>query len=242
MKFANCMLVMTALLLAAPAVAEETEEAEASTVELTTDEARLSYAIGVNMSRTVLQAFGDRTDAIDFETMAAGLIDGLKGRSPAMTANEMESVIQEWFNADMERQMAAREEAAVDNLSQSSAWLEQNLGEDGIQVTASGLQYRVIEPGEGESPGAADRVSVHYEGRLINGTVFDSSYQRGQPATFGVNQVIPGWTEALQMMKPGAKYELFIPPALAYGEAGAGGAIPPNAALIFEVELLAVNP
>ena len=242
MKFGTSMLVMAALLVAAPVVAEEADDAEASTVEVTTDQERLAYAIGINMSRNIMQVFGERRDEVDFETIIAAFSDGLSERVPAMTDDEVRETLQAWQMGEMERQTGAQREEAMGNLERSNAWLEQNLGEEGVQVTASGLQYRVVEEGAGESPTMSDTVQVHYEGRLINGTVFDSSYQRGEPIAFPVDGVIPGWTEALQMMKPGAKYELFIPANLAYGEAGAGGAIPPNSALIFEVELLAVNP
>lgn len=234
---------MGAMLLAAPAVAEEAEEQEPSPVELTTDEERLAYAIGLNMSRTVLQIFGERRDEIESDVLVEAMRDGLLDRAPAMTEEEVRSTLQTWQQAEMQRQQEAQQEAAGGNLERSQEFLEANLSEEGIQVTDSGLQYRVIEEGAGESPGPDDHVQVHYEGRLINGNVFDSSFQRGQPATFPVGGVIPGWTEALQIMKPGAKYELFIPPNLAYGAQGAGGGtIPPNSALVFEVELLAVNP
>jgi FKBP-type peptidyl-prolyl cis-trans isomerase FklB len=238
----TCLLVMTAMLIAAPAVTEEADDAEPSSVELTTEEERLAYAIGINMSRNIVQVFGDRRDEIDFDLIEAAFQDGLRGRIPALDEDEVRRTLQAWQQGEMERQQSVQREAAVDNLQRSQEFLEANQSAEGVQVSDSGLQYRVIEAGEGESPGSTDQVRVHYEGRLINGTVFDSSIQRGQPIDFPVNGVISGWTEALQMMKPGAKYELFIPPHLAYGEQGAGGTIPPNAALIFEVELLAVNP
>lgn len=125
---------------------------------------------------------------------------------------------------------------------EARAYLSANREKPGVQVTESGLQYEVMSEGEGESPSADDMVLVHYEGRLIDGTVFDSSYQRGEPVAFGVGEVIPGWTEGLQLMRPGGKYRLTIPPELGYGARGAGGVIPPNAVLVFEVELLAVAP
>ncbi len=124
--------------------------------------------------------------------------------------------------------------------SGGEAFLAENKDKDGIQITESGLQYKVISEGEGESPKPSDKVTVHYTGKLIDGTVFDSSVQRGEPAEFGVTQVIPGWVEGLQLMKPGAKYEFFIPQELAYGEQGSQGAIPPFAALVFEVELIKI--
>lgn len=133
-----------------------------------------------------------------------------------------------------------QEESAKELRSASEAFIEENKGKEGIQVTDSGLQYRVIEEGEGDSPKVSDQVVVHYTGRLVDGSVFDSSVQRGEPAHFGVNQVIPGWVEGLQLMKVGAKYEFFIPQELAYGEQGSQGAIPPYSALVFEVELIEI--
>jgi FKBP-type peptidyl-prolyl cis-trans isomerase len=118
--------------------------------------------------------------------------------------------------------------------------MEEMSANEEVQTTASGLQYIVLEPGEGDNPVAADSVEVHYEGRLVDGTVFDSSFERGQTVTFGLTQVIPGWTEGLQLMKPGAKYKFIIPPELGYGEGGAGQTIGPNATLLFDVELIAV--
>ncbi|MEX0916425.1 MAG: FKBP-type peptidyl-prolyl cis-trans isomerase, partial [Wenzhouxiangellaceae bacterium] len=133
------------------------------------------------------------------------------------------------------------EEARI-NREEGEAFLAANADKAGITVTESGLQYRVIEEGEGASPDADDRVTVHYRGKLISGVEFDSSYSRGEPATFGLNQVIPGWTEGLQLMQKGAKYEFFVPSDLAYGEQGRPGPIGPNSTLIFEVELLEVVP
>ena len=123
-----------------------------------------------------------------------------------------------------------------------AVYLEQHKGKPGVKTTASGLQFEVLAQGTGPMPAATDMVTVHYEGKLLDGTVFDSSYQRGQPASFGLNQVIPGWTEGVQLMHTGSKYRFTIPPALGYGEQGAGGAIPPNAVLIFDIELLGVQP
>ena len=131
--------------------------------------------------------------------------------------------------------------AAQDNLARGKAFLEENAKKEGVKTLPSGLQYRVIQEGSGATPGATDTVTVNYRGTLIDGTEFDSSYSRGKPATFRADRVIRGWTEALQMMKEGAKWELFIPPDLAYGERGAGGKIGPNSTLVFEVELVSVG-
>ena len=144
-------------------------------------------------------------------------------------------------------EQAAEQETAQDTqtmeqeVTTETNFLEENLKRDGVEVTASGLQYEVIEAGSGASPSATDRVTVHYEGTLTDGTVFDSSYQRGQPIDFGLNQVIPGWTEGVQLMQEGATYKFYIPSHLAYGPRGAGGVIGPNEDLIFKVELIRVN-
>jgi FKBP-type peptidyl-prolyl cis-trans isomerases 1 len=140
-----------------------------------------------------------------------------------------------------QEQQAQMQALADDNLKAGEDFLAENASKDGVTVTASGLQYRVLESGSGESPSVTDTVQVHYEGRLITGEVFDSSLQRGEPVSFPLNGVIPGWSEGVQLMKPGAKYEFTIPAALAYGESGTGP-IPPNSVLVFEVELLAINP
>jgi len=134
-----------------------------------------------------------------------------------------------------------QEESSKELRSAGDEFLEENKGKDGVQITESGLQYKIIEEGEGSTPEASDKVTVHYTGKLIDGTVFDSSIPRGEPTEFGVTQVIPGWVEGLQLMKPGAKYEFYIPQDLAYGAQGSQGAIPPYAALIFEVELIKIN-
>ncbi len=130
---------------------------------------------------------------------------------------------------------------SADASAANETFLAKNAAREGVQTTASGLQYEVLQPGTGAKPGPTSRVTVHYEGKLTDGTVFDSSYKRGQPATFGVNQVISGWTEALQLMEEGAKYRLTIPSELGYGARGAGGSIPPDAVLVFDVELIKVS-
>jgi FKBP-type peptidyl-prolyl cis-trans isomerase FklB len=137
--------------------------------------------------------------------------------------------------------MAKQAEVAKKNKAEGEAFLAENKKKEGVKTTASGLQYKVIKPGKGKKPKSSDTVTVNYRGTLIDGTEFDSSYKRGQPATFQVSGVIPGWTEGLQLMEEGAKWQLFIPSNLAYGERGAGGVIGPNATLIFEVELLSIQ-
>ena len=159
-----------------------------------------------------------------------------------MTYDEAKAEIQKFFTAMEERQRAAAEEIGKVNAAAGEEFLGKNGQRSEVKITTSGLQYEVLEEGTGIQPKATDRVMVHYTGKLIDGTVFDSSVERGEPATFGVTQVIPGWVEALQLMKEGAKWRLFIPSNLAYGPNGAGGVIGPNATLIFDVELIKVFP
>ena len=212
------------------------QSAETSEMSLDSQEQRISYGIAMNMGRR-MKAEGVPIDA---DAFAAGIRDALSGAEPMMTDDEISAemiAMQEQMQAEQEAKMQA---ASTANLEAGAAYLAENATVEGVQTTASGLQYRVIRDGSGAKPTAADSVEVHYEGRLINGTVFDSSYARGQTVTFGVTQVIPGWTEALQLMSEGAEYELTIPSNLAYGAGGAGDAIGPNEVLIFKVELVAV--
>ena len=166
-------------------------------------------------------------------------INGVKvafdGGSPEMTPEEAQKIITEYLEK-LEKKHA---EATI---AEAKAFLDENKMKEGVQVTASGLQYKVLKEGEGAQPKAEDEVTVHYTGKLLNGTVFDSSVNRGEPATFPLNRVIPGWTEGVQLMKEGAKYEFFIPSDLAYGPQGIPNVIPPHSTLIFEVELIKVNP
>lgn len=197
---------------------------------------QLGYCLGLD--------FGSRIKAdgveVEFAGLVAGLRDALSGAEPQLSDEQIDAVMsrfQQSMQQKAEEQMA---DIAAENEAKGAAFLAENKSKEGVQETPSGLQYRIVEEGEGESPGPTDVVRCHYEGTLIDGTVFDSSYKRGQPAEFGVNQVIAGWTEALQMMKPGAKWEVFLPSGIAYGPRGAGGAIGPNETLIFTIELLGV--
>jgi FKBP-type peptidyl-prolyl cis-trans isomerase len=174
---------------------------------------------------------------VDVDVFVRGFEDGLAGNS-AIT-EEQKMAISQMIHAAAERQRQHAHEAQAE---QGQAYLHENAQREDVTVTDSGLQYRVIEAGEGPRPRAQDQVRVHYRGRLVDGTQFDSSHDRGQPATFGVTQVIAGWTEALMLMNQGAVWQIVCPPDLAYGQAGAGGVIPPNAVLIFDVELLDVIP
>ena len=198
---------------------------------------KLSYALGMSMGHNFK---GSGIKSINAEDFAAGVAAVYDGTKPAMTYDEAKRIVQDYFT-NLEAEMQAKNaQAAEENLRIGNAFLEENAKRDGIKVTASGLQYEVLKEGKGHSPKAEDRVEVHYTGKLIDGTVFDSSVERGVPATFGVTQVIPGWVEALQLMKEGDQWRVYIPANLAYGPNGAGGVIGPNMALIFDVELLRV--
>lgn len=192
----------------------------------------LGYQTGMNLAQNGLVA-----DVLTQADILAGMMDALAGKDPAVTEQELQAAMQALGNKL--KTMAAA--AAKENLVKSNAFIEENKKKQGVQSTATGLQYEVISTGTGATPKLENTVTVHYEGKLISGKIFDSSIKRGEPTTFKVGEVIPGWTEALQRMKVGDKWRVFIPPNLGYGERGAGPAIGPNEALIFEVELLDVK-
>lgn len=199
---------------------------------------RISYALGLSMGNNFRSSGIEKLDVEDF---AAGVAAVFSGEKPRMSYDEAKEEIRKFFTAMEERQRAAAAEIGKANRQAGEAFLAENGKRPEVKTTASGLQYEIIEEGDGPSPVAGDQVTVHYTGRLIDGTVFDSSVERGAPATFGVTQVIPGWVEALQLMKVGSKWRLFIPSALAYGPQGAGGVIGPNQTLIFDVELIKIE-
>lgn len=198
---------------------------------------KLSYALGMSMGHN-FRGTGIKTlNSADFAAGVASVYDGVK---PEMTFDEAKRIVNEYFaKLEAEMQAEAAKQGEV-NRKNGEAFLSENAKREGIKVTESGLQYEVLESGKGDSPKASDNVEVHYTGKLIDGTVFDSSVERGVPASFGVTQVIPGWVEALQLMHEGDKWRLYIPSDLAYGPNGAGGVIGPNMTLIFDVELLRV--
>jgi FKBP-type peptidyl-prolyl cis-trans isomerase FklB len=202
----------------------------AEPVELKTDQEKNGYSLGYDIGRSLKRKLVE----VDAGAAGQGLQDALGGAAPALSEQE----IQQRFDAL--RQESARK-IPEKSLKDGEAFLAKNKGEKGVKTTASGLQYKVITAGKGKQPKAEDTVTVNYRGTLIDGTEFDSSYKRGQPATFPVKGVIPGWTEALQLMKQGSKWMLYVPSNLAYGERGAGPMIGPNSALVFEVELLSIN-
>lgn len=199
---------------------------------------KLSYALGLSMGNNFKRSGVEEINVQDF---ADGVAAVYYGSEPKMTYAEAQQTVQEYFMGLQKKQEEAAAKMAEVNAKAGEDFLLENGKRAEVKTTPSGLQYEVIKEGDGEKPKAQDRVTVHYEGKLIDGTVFDSSVERGEPATFGVTQVIPGWVEALQMMSVGSKWRLFIPSALAYGPQGAGGVIGPNQTLIFDVELLAVN-
>lgn len=211
-------------------------EPEKETAELETLEQKVNYVFGTNLAENLTQ--GGVT--IEPEAFAQALRDKRDGVEPRLSEEEMQEVMQTFQEQEMARREADQKAAAEANQKEAEAFFAENANAEGVTQTDSGLQYKVLEEGEGAKPGADDTVTVHYRGRLLDGTEFDSSYERDQPATFALNSVIAGWTEALQLMSEGSKYELYIPSDLAYGPGG-NGPIPPNSALIFEVELLEVD-
>lgn len=201
---------------------------------LTTQKQKLSYTIGVQIGGGIKQ---DGLD-LDTDSITQGIKDVLSNTAPKMTTQEMQATLDSYQKS----LIAEKEAAAENNKKEGEDFLAANKKKKGVKVTDSGLQYKVIEKGDGKKPAVSDTVSVNYRGTLINGKEFDSSYKRGEPVTFPLNGVIKGWSEALQLMNVGAKWQLYIPPDLAYGAQGAGGAIGPNATLIFDVELLGIAP
>ncbi len=198
---------------------------------------KISYSIGVDVGKSIQKQKID----INPEPFMAGFKDGQADKPTLMTDEEIRQTLMALQTEMLEKQKTDMKEAATKNLAEGQKFLDDNKKKKDIVTTASGLQYRIIKEGKGDSPKATDVVTTHYRGKLINGKEFDNSYNRGEPVKFAVNGVIPGWTEALQLMKPGAKWELFIPSKLAYGENGVGQIIGPNSALVFEVELLTVE-
>ncbi len=198
---------------------------------------KLSYALGLSMGNN-FKASG--IESINIQDFADGVASVYYGSQPKMTYDEAKAEIQRFFTELEAKQKAASEAMATVNAKAGEDFLAENGKRVEVKTTASGLQYEVIKEGDGPQPTAADQVVVHYTGKLIDGTVFDSSEERGTPATFGVSQVIPGWVEALQLMKAGSTWRLFIPSALAYGPQGAGGVIGPNPTLVFDVTLIEV--
>ena len=203
-----------------------------SEIDLSSNDLKASYGVGMQMGQQLKGVFSN----VSLAAAIAGIKDGFNGQEPRVDADAINAAFQE-----IQTQMAAESEAnAAEFAQEGEAFLAENSKRDGVTVTESGLQYEVLEAGSGDKPAASSTVRTHYKGTLINGEEFDSSYSRGEPTEFPVNGVIAGWTEALQLMEVGAKWKLFIPYQLAYGDRGAGGAIGPYQALVFEIELIAI--
>lgn len=198
---------------------------------------KLSYALGLGIGRQLAQMGAEDLNIDDF---SQAIKDILTGKEPQVSDQEAQKLVTTFFEEQEAKQRAAAAEKYKDNKEKGEAWLANKAMEEGVVALPSGLLYQVLNEGSGKKPTADDTVECHYEGRLIDGTVFDSSYKRGESATFPLNGVIAGWTEGVQLMSEGAKYRFFIPYQLAYGERGAGAAIPPFAALVFDVELIKV--
>ena len=192
---------------------------------------KISYALGLSLGQNLL---GSGVKKLNYQDLAIGIQDVLEAKQPKITYQEAQQILNRFFT-DLEQEVAKVEK------ERGEKFLEENAKRAEVKTTESGLQYEVLSATIGQKPKATDKVRVHYEGTLIDGTVFDSSYKRGEPITFGLNQVIRGWTEGLQLMSIGSKYKLYIPYQLGYGERGAGAQIPPYSTLIFTVELLGIE-
>lgn len=206
-------------------------------VELKTRRDSVSYAIGMNIG----QNFKLQSIDVDLTILSAAMEAVIKGGQTAMTEDQAGQCVMSYQQEMMAKQEAERKISGAKNKAEGDSFLAENKKKDGVKTTESGLQYKVLVEGTGPKPTASDKVKTHYSGKLIDGTEFDSSYKRGEPAVFPVTGVIKGWTEALQMMTVGSKWQLFIPSELAYGERGAGQTIGPNAALVFDIELLGIE-
>ncbi|WP_299981466.1 FKBP-type peptidyl-prolyl cis-trans isomerase [uncultured Pseudoteredinibacter sp.] len=224
---------------------EQAKKAPEQELVLDTMEKKISYILGYD----VAGRFKQDEMSLDAAAISAAVKDIAEDKQSRLTPEEMQSVMTQYQEKQMAKQQEAIEKARIEsekageeNLAAGQAFLAENAKKEGMQSTESGLQYEVITEGSGPKPTTDDAVQVHYVGTLIDGTEFDSSVARGEPATFKVTQVIPGWTEVLQLMPEGSKWKVYIPSNLAYGPGGTGGIIGPNATLVFEVELLKVNP
>ena len=231
---ASAMLLMTGC--STNNGSQETAAQSVSITEQSSASEKVGYSLGFMMAEGNKQAVKD----LNLDTFEKGFRDGYEGNDSALTQEQMQEVLMTYQKEQEEQFAKDMQNKATENKAAGEAFLAENAKKEGVQQTDSGLQYKVLQEGTGESPEATDVVEVNYEGKLIDGTVFDSSYERGEPIEFPLNQVIAGWTEGLQLMKEGGKYEFYIPSDIAYGEAGNAG-IEPNSTLIFTVELLDVK-
>lgn len=230
-KLLNGLLLMSMGVALTGIAAEDDKSAN-----FKSEEDKASYSIGFDFGVNILEHLGD----LNFDVFAQGVEDAYKEKEPKISQEDMKTIVLDYRRKKVEQKKAEVEQMALNNLSESEQFLKANAEKDGVKTTESGLQYRILNEGEGSNPKVSDTVVVHYSGTFINGEEFDSSYRRGKPAEFPVTGVIKGWTEALQLMKPGARWQLFVPPHLAYGDRGQG-AIGPNSLLIFMVELVEIK-
>ncbi|NIR32176.1 MAG: FKBP-type peptidyl-prolyl cis-trans isomerase [Gammaproteobacteria bacterium] len=205
--------------------------------EISTNQQIFSYALGLQYGQRISTQLENQGVEIDAAAMAAGIQDAVGGEEYRIPLDELQAAVKQYQQDLQTKQQAAAEQ----NLKSGQEFLAENKAKEEVVTLPSGLQYKVLEAGSGKSPSAEDSVVVHYRGQLLDGTEFDSSYSRGEPTTLQIGETIEGWQEALPLMQEGAKWRLFVPPELAYGERGAGGAIGPNETLIFDVELITVN-
>ncbi|MHC1745278.1 MAG: FKBP-type peptidyl-prolyl cis-trans isomerase [Syntrophobacteraceae bacterium] len=226
----KCMVIIGILLFTAQVSAQETQM-------LKTQKEKVSYSLGADMAKN----FKKLGVEIDMDTLMKGMQDVFSGAKPLMSEDEVRATMTALQGELRQKQMETAKVASEENKKAGESFLEENKKKEGVVLLPSGLQYKILKAGDGKKPTDADTVECHYRGTLIDGTEFDSSYKRGQPASFKVTGVIAGWTEALKLMPVGSKWQLFVPPQLAYGERGAGREIGPNATLIFEVELLGIK-
>jgi FKBP-type peptidyl-prolyl cis-trans isomerase FklB len=229
MKCTLYCLVCVGMLVGSASAEEKTE--------FKNPEEAVSYSIGFQMGAD----FGKYSVAVNPEIIAEGIRDGLSGAEPRLSEEDMKGKLSELQSRITKAKQEELKEQSARNLAEGEAFLAENGKKEGVVTLGSGLQYQVLKEGEGQPPKLTDKVTVHYRGTFINGDEFDSSYNRGKSVSFELNRVIKGWTEGVQLMKPGAKWKLFIPAKLAYGERGGGSRIPPNTTLIFEVELISVE-
>jgi FKBP-type peptidyl-prolyl cis-trans isomerase len=231
------LLVMSSLAVAVSLAACNKPSSSTSSAKLATDDAKAAYSIGYMTAKSM----SAQVPALDTKSYAAGFKDAYTKKDPAIKEADMKTVLMA-FEAKVRKEAEDKQKKdAAEAVTKGATYLAENAKKAGVTTTASGLQYQVIKEGTGAKPVATDTVKVHYEGKLVDGTVFDSSIKRGEPVSFPLNQVIAGWTEGVQLMTVGSKYKFVIPANLAYGEQG-GGPIPANSVLTFEVELLEINP
>lgn len=227
--------VLPALLAVTFSASACADVADSSSAALDTQDQKASYGIGLNMGQNLQAAEG----SLDMAAFMRGVGDAMAGNEPALESEEIQEALNAFSTEINERMAAERAALGEENRAAGEAYLAENQAREGVQVTESGLQYEVLEEGSGEQPAATDQVRIHYRGTLVDGTEFDSSYE-GEPAQFGVGGVIPGFSEALQLMQEGSKYRIVIPSDIAYGPNGSGQVIGPDAVLIFEIELLEI--